>query len=112
MMYLVKLYRDHADNKGVVIHSPYINDLKLSSGQINYVLGSIHDFNFTINIKNPAWTRINPLRTIIEVKDVLKNKVIYEGRALQPRSKMNSDGSFSKQVTCESLLAYLLDSTQ
>lgn len=111
-MYLVKLYKDHADDKGIVIHSPYVSDIKLSSGQINYVLGSIHDFDFAVNIKNPSWTRIEPLKTIITVTDVLKNKIIYEGRALQPRAKMNANGSFSKQITCESLLAYLVDSTQ
>src|SRR5690625_1922152 len=111
-MYIIKLHKDHADEQGIVIHSPYVSDLKLSSGEINYVLGSIHDFKFSVNIKNPAWDRIEPLKTIIKITDVLKNKIIFEGRALQPRSKMNSDGSFSKQVTCESLLAYLVDSTQ
>lgn len=111
-MYLVKLYKNHADEIGTVIHSPYINDLKLSSGQINYVLGAVDDFKFMANINNPAWNRIEPLKTIIKVTDVIKGEVIFEGRALQPRAIMNSEGSFSKEITCESLLAYLVDSAQ
>lgn len=111
-MYQVKLYKDYADNIGTIVHSPYINDLKLSSGQINFVIGSVHNFDFTINIKNPAWTRIEPLKTIVEVKDTLKNKVIFEGRALQPKSSMSSAGVFSKKIICESFLAYLVDSSQ
>ena len=111
-MYLIKLYKDHSDEVGTVIHSPYISDLKVSGGQIGYVLGAIHDFKFIININNPAWTRIEPLKTIIKVTDVIKNEVIFEGRALQPRSRMAQDGTFSKEIVCESLLAYLVDSSQ
>lgn len=111
-MYLVKLYKDHADEIGTTIHSPYINDLKLSDGVITYVLGAVHDFEFTTNINNPAWNRIEPLKTIIKITDVLQKKVIFEGRALQPRARMNSDGSFYKEIECESLLAYLNDSSQ
>lgn len=111
-MYLVTLYNDHTDTTGTVIHSPYTNDLKLSSGVISYVLGSIHDFTFTMNINNPAWNKIKPLKTLIEVKDLYTNLVIYEGRALQPKSRMDSKGMFIREVYCESLLAYLLDSSQ
>lgn len=111
-MYQVKLYNDHTDDKGIVIHSPYINDLKLSSGEISYVLGSIHSFNFTMNLSSPAWNKIKPYVSLIEVKDMLENKVIFEGRTLQPKSTMDSSGMFAKSIVCESVLAYLVDSSQ
>src|SRR5699024_871463 len=111
-MYLVTLHESHNDKTGIVIHSPHINDLKLSSGTVGIVLGAVHDFEFTINIRNPAWDKITPLKTIIKIKDVFLNEVIFEGRTLQPRGKMTSEGEFVKQVKCESLLAYLLDSSQ
>lgn len=111
-MYQVKLYNDHTDDKGIVIHSPYINDLKLSSGQINYVLGSIHNFDISMNLYNPGWNKIKPYISLVEVKDMLVNKVIFEGRMLQPKSKMDSGGMFIKEIVCESVLAYLVDSSQ
>lgn len=111
-MYLVRLRKDHNDSKGIVIHSPHIDDVKLSSGQINFVLGAVFSFDFTMNLNNPAWSRIEPLKTLIEVTDTHSKEVIFEGRVLQPRSRMNPDGSFVRQVTCESLLSYLVDSSQ
>ncbi len=111
-MYLVTLHEDYADDKGITIHSPYTNDLKLSDATVNIVLGTIHDFSFTINLNNPAWSKISPLKTIVKVKDTLTQKVIFEGRTLQPKTKMDSEGMFSKLAECESILAYLLDSSQ
>lgn len=111
-MYLIKLYEDGVGSENVTIHSPYVGGAKISDGQISYVLGSVHDFNFMINIKNPAWGKIKPLKSIVTVTDMLRNKVIYEGRALQPNYLMDSNGMFTKKIVCESLLAYLLDSTQ
>lgn len=111
-MYLVTIYDGPNDDKGIVIHSPYLDGLKLSSGTINLTIQGIPDMEFTINVKNPAWGKIKPLRTLIKVVDVKKNKVVFDGRVLMPVEKMSSDGMFSIKYTCEGKLAYLNDSRQ
>lgn len=111
-MYLVTIYDGPNDDKGIVIHSPYIDGVKLSSGTINLTIQGIPDMEFTINHKNPAWGKIKPLRTLIKVINLKKNKVMFDGRVLMPTEKMSSDGMFSIKYTCESKLAYLNDSNQ
>src|SRR5690625_1203309 len=111
-MYLVNIYNHQEDNQDTVIHSPFIDRLKVSRGKTNNVLGTIHRFNFCINMKYPAWNKIRPLQTLIDVTDVKRNKVVFEGRVLQPRSLMGANGMFHKHIVAESLLAYLTDSTQ
>ncbi|HAM79606.1 phage tail spike protein [Ornithinibacillus bavariensis] len=111
-MYLVTIYDGPNDNVGTVIHSPYPSGIKLSSGQIKLVIRGISDMSFVINPTNPAWGKIKPLKTLIEVVDIKRNKKIFDGRVLKPTEKMSSDGMFSIQYACESKLAYLNDSNQ
>lgn len=111
-MYLVTIYDGPNDDKGIVIHSPYIDGVKLSSGTINLTIQGIPDMEFTINHKNPAWGKIKPLRTLIKVINIKTKKVVFDGRVLMPTEKMSSDGMFSIKYTCESKLAYLNDSNQ
>src|SRR5690606_10110160 len=91
---------------------PYIDDLKLSSGVVNQVLNAIDDFTFSINLKNPAWGKIRPYQTSITVTDIKRNKKIFNGRVLKPAGVMNDGGHFARKFECESILAYLRDSTQ
>ncbi len=111
-MYQVKIFNGIEDTKGLIIHSPYIDDLKVSSGVVNQVLNAIDDFTFSINLKNPAWGLVRPYQTLINVTDLKKNKKIFNGRVLRPAGSMNDGGYFAKRFECESILAYLRDSTQ
>jgi hypothetical protein len=111
-VYLVTIYDGPNDDKGIVIHSPYIDGVKLSSGTINLTIQGIPDMEFAVNHKNPAWGKIKPLRTLIKVINIKTKKVVFDGRVLMPTEKMSSDGMFSIKYTCESKLAYLNDSNQ
>lgn len=111
-MYLVKIFNGIEDSKGLIIHSSYIDDLKLSSGVVTQVLNGVDDFTFSINLKNPAWGMVRPYQTLISVTDLKKNKKIFNGRVLRPAGSMNDGGYFAKRFECESILAYLRDSTQ
>jgi len=111
-MYQVKIFDGIEDKQGLVIHTPYINELKLSSGVVNQVLNAIDDFKFAINLRNPAWGKIRPYQTLIHVLDIKKNKKIFNGRVLRPAGSMSDGGYFAKSFECESILAYLRDSTQ
>lgn len=111
-MYLVKLFDGAEDKQGTVIHSPYINDLKLSSGVVKQVLNAVNDFTFSINLNNPGWGNIKPLRTLTKVIDVRTNQTIFNGRVLKPKGTMSENGHFNKSFICESILGYLQDSSQ
>lgn len=111
-MYLVTIYDGIDDNVGKVIHSPFPNGLKLSNASIDLVVEGIPSMDFVINPSNPAWGKVKPLKTLIKVIDTKNNKVVFDGRVLKPTDKMNSDGMFHIEYTCEGKLAYLNDSSQ
>lgn len=111
-MYEVTIYDGIADTIGTVIHSPYPNSVKLSSGKVKTLLQGISNMSFSINLKNPGWGKIKPLITLIKVRDLKRNKDVFNGRILKPVQQMSSDGMFSIEYVCESTMAYLNDSNQ
>jgi len=111
-MHQITIYDGADDTQGTVIHTPYADGHKVSSGKLDLVSEGVSSFEFSINPDNPAWNNLRPLRTLIEVLDVKRNKEIFSGRVLQPVQTMTSDGLFSIKFQCESKLAYLQDSTQ
>lgn len=111
-MYLVTIYNGIDDSKGTVVHSPYPNGVKLSSGSIKKVVQGIPSMSFTINLSNPGWGKIKPLKTLIKVQDIVRNKTVFNGRILKPVQTMTSEGMFSIEYSCEGIMAYLQDSNQ
>lgn len=111
-MFLVTIHDGIEDVRGTVIHSPYISSLKATSAQIDLVGQGVSSFEFTINPENDGWNKIKPLRTLVKVKDVKKDKVVFNGRVLKPTQKMSSSGLFSITYICEDRMAYLNDSNQ
>lgn len=111
-MFLVTIHDGIDDTRGTVIHSPYISSLKATSAQIDLVGQGVSSFEFTINPENDGWNKIKPLRTLVKVKDVKKDKVVFNGRVLKPTQKMSSSGLFSITYICEDRMAYLNDSNQ
>lgn len=112
------MYRVEIDNDGqkTTIHSPVALDTGnvplLQSGQIKGGINTAAAFNFNYLNTNPAYGNLYPLKTLVEVTDTLKNKVVFRGRALSPTDSMESSGAFSYSYICESELAYLQDSVQ
>jgi len=111
-MYQISVYDGPDDDVGTLIHSPFPNQVKVSSASVHLVTQGVSDMTFTINYLNPAWGKIKPLRTLIKVMDIKSNKKIFDGRVLRPIQTMTSNGMFSCEYTCESKLAYLNDSNQ
>ncbi|MGN8648311.1 phage tail spike protein [Gracilibacillus sp. HCP3S3_G5_1] len=108
-MYEVAIIND--DNK-TVIHSPYINEIKLVNGQIKKEINKIDSFNIEFTPNNPAYGKLKPLKTHINVLNTLTNQYVFEGRVLSPSDNMTSDGLHSTSYECEGELAYLHDSQQ
>lgn len=111
-MYLIKIYDGIDDAQGTIIHTPYADGDKLTSGNIKLVGDGIDSFEFSINPSNPAWNNIRPLVTLLTITDVRSGKLIFDGRVLKPTQTMTANGQFNIKYTAESKLAYLHDSTQ
>ena len=110
-MYAITIYDGPNDKVGTLIHSPYVDDLKVNF-KGTFSRDGISDLTFTINPRNPAWNKVKPMRTLVKVVDFKRNKVVFDGRILKPVQSMSSDGFFSIEYVCESKEAYLLDSYQ
>ena len=108
-MYKVTIINDGIET---VIHSPYVNDLKLPAGTIKKEINKIDSFSFSFYLNNPAYGKIKPLKTLINVLNLKTNKYEFEGRVLGPSKNMDSSGLFDESYECEGELGYLHDSMQ
>lgn len=108
-MYKVTLVNDGVET---VIHSPYVNGLKLAKGIIKKEINKIDSFNFGFYLNNPAYGKIKPLKTLIRVLNLKTGKYDFEGRVLGPTKNMDSSGIFDESYECEGELGYLHDSQQ
>src|SRR5690625_3551720 len=95
------------DEREIVIHSPFFNDIKVQSGQIKFKRNLADSLTFTLSPGNPGYDFIIPLKTLVKVENFKKQEVVFEGRVLDPDESMNSSGIFSKTFICESELGYL-----
>lgn len=105
-MYKVIL-KDINTNETRTIHDIYGN--KISSGDISQSINEIDSFSFDILSNNIGFNFINSFITHVEVLNLKTNKYDFKGRVLISTANMESDGSLSKNVTCESRLGYLCD---
>jgi hypothetical protein len=110
-MYLVTAYENHNDTVGVVIHSPFVNELKVKF-TIDKVLEGIDSMTLDVNMNNPAFQMLKPYNTLIKVENVRNGEVLFDGRVLKPTQQMSEGGLFTLRYECEDKLAYLRDSRQ
>lgn len=108
-MYKVTIINDGVET---VIHSPYVNGLKLPDGVIKKAINKTDSFNFGFYLNSPAYGKINPYRTLIKVFNQKTGKYDFEGRALGPSKVMDAKGIFDETYECEGELGYLHDSQQ
>lgn len=107
-MYQVTLRQ--LDGQPIVIHSAYVDTVKLTEAKITKAVNSIEKFEFTCTPENPAYDSCHPFTSMVEVtKD---GTVLFCGRVLKVDSSMDTNGKLTKDVTCEGELAYLHDSYQ
>ena len=87
-------------------------DEKIPVGTINEEINAISSFSFTIYPNNPCYNRLQPYSTTVEVFNIGRGRYEFKGRVLSVSPRMESDGSVSKSVVCESRTGYLRDSIQ
>ncbi|HFK2855401.1 TPA: peptidase M23, partial [Enterococcus faecalis] len=72
----------------------------------------ISTFEFTFNINNKYYQKIEPIIHFIQILDVTRNKEIFYGRVAKITNKMEASGSFSQTLLAEDEKAFLYDSVQ
>lgn len=87
-------------------------DEKIPSGTINEEINAISSFSFTVYPNNPCYDRLQPFSTMVEVFNIGRGRYEFKGRVLTVSPRMDSDGTVSKSVVCESRKGYLRDSIQ
>lgn len=100
------------DSNETVIHTPYVDGVKLPSGMIKKGINLIDSFNFNFRMDNPGFNKIKPLKTLINVLNTKTGKYEFEGRVLGPSKNMDNSGLHSSSYECEGELGYLHDSVQ
>lgn len=108
-MFQVKIINDGVET---IIHSPYVDGLKLSEGVIKRGVNKIDAFNLAFTLNNPAYGRMKTLETLIKVFNLKKNQYEFEGRVLELDEEMDSEGLHTFSYVCEGELGYLHDSQQ
>lgn len=109
-MYSVILTRQ--DGTDVEVHNSLVNSVKLTSAKITKAVNDIDAFSFTCTPQNQAYNNVRPLITLVKVINTRKHKTLFSGRVLNADDVMSTAGELSKDVVCESELAYLHDSYQ
>ncbi len=104
-MYIVTIKNG---NETTTIHG---YEHKLSSGKIVKGINTIDSFTFTILPSNPGFNKLFDYKTTIKVYNTNRNKYEFYGRVLCSNPSMSESGLISKDITCESYLGYLCDST-
>lgn len=101
------------ENEEIIINalSTDIEAPRLLSGSINLGVNTIDNFTFNIAPNNIGYNKLNALTTLVEVLNIKSNNLEFKGRVLLPVESMDSNGMFLKNVTCESELGYLMDSS-
>lgn len=97
----------------VVIHDDRIPNNQAilgSESKVSASVGAAASFTFTIYPNNPGYNKLLEWVSYIDVINTQKNKYIFRGRVITIQPHATSEGTFYKEVTCESQLAYLNDS--
>lgn len=108
-MYLVTIY---TDGQSIDIHTPRMGGTKLIDGIVNQEVNKVPSFSFEFLPNNPAFGKILPYSTTIEVYSMATGLYEFRGRATQPDESLDEDLTFATQWEAEGELGYLKDSLQ
>lgn len=99
-------------NGDELIHSPFVDSLKLIDPKVVKAINEIDSFEFAIYPNHPAYDKLYYLITQIEIWNEQTGNVVFRGRILEPRDQMDGNGEVFKEFVCEGELAYLHDTKQ
>ena len=113
-MYRVLLFDNPNRKNPKIVHEPYSYGEKIKDSEVYLSLNGlgISTFEFTFNINNKYYQKIEPIIHFIQILDVTRNKEIFYGRVAKITNKMEASGSFSQTLLAEDEKAFLYDSVQ
>lgn len=108
------MYRVTIENNGIetIIHDDHFTRYRLKDTSIAKGINTADSFQFDILPNNPGYLLLQELTTYIEVLNTTNSNLVFKGRVLSIQNQLNSDGTFYKEVICESQMAFLNDSIQ
>ena len=118
-MYTIKAvnYVYNGANDEFIVHEKDVNSKnRVYNASIVQKINEIHQFSFTINIRQPHYDNLYEKRTHLKVTHVRRsdNRTIidFDGYISKIQEFMDADGKMYKNVVCESALGYFKDSVQ
>lgn len=82
------------------------SDNLMKSSTLDKELEAVDQFNFEL-IDNDI--KLKSFLSFVEVKNEVKNNVVFRGRIMTPTTQMNEDGTYNTSYTSEGAMAYLDD---
>lgn len=98
------MYRVYCDN--FLIYDTRLNSLKIFEPKLSLELNVVGSFEFTIYPDHPYFEKFQKLKSVVKVYQ--DNRLIFKGRVIDDVNGWYNE----KKVSCESDIAYLLDSIQ
>lgn len=113
-MYRVLLYDNPNRLNPKIVHEPYSYGEKIKESEVYLSLNGlgISTFEFTFNINNKYYQKIEPIINFIQIIDVVRDQEIFYGRVAKITNTMDTSGSFSQSFLIEDEKAFLYDSVQ
>lgn len=113
-MYRVLLYDNPNRLNPKIVHEPYSYGEKIKESEVYLSLNGlgISTFEFTFNINNKYYQKIEPIIHFIQIIDVVREQEIFYGRVAKITNTMDTSGSFSQSFLIEDEKAFLYDSVQ
>lgn len=114
MRYRIIAYESSAFNApSHNIYYPAFEDRFVASAKLNLKLNAIEDLTVVVNKENWLYDHGEPFKTHVNVVNLDNDdELVFRGRLLKVTKRMDSSGNFQQELVFESILSYLLDSTQ
>lgn len=103
-MYTVKVWNMNEDPKYIWDYRKSDNLMKSST--LDKELEAVDQFNFELIDSD---IKLKSFVSFVEVKNEVKNNVVFRGRIMTPTTQMNEDGTYNTSYTSEGAMAYLDD---
>lgn len=85
---------------------------RVADARIAKERNAIDSLTFTIYPDNPGYDLLHNMKTTVQVRNGKTGALDFDGRVVKAPGSMSTSGLISKAVQCESVEAYLCDSTQ
>lgn len=100
------------DDTPITVHDPSNEEVRVLSDDYAEEIGKVESLNFDVSNHNPGYLEAKPMKSRVLVYDMKNNKVFFNGRVLNRKRGMTSDGGIKAIIICEGALGFLHDSEQ